>query len=98
MRKGVKDLATWVEKVIKDFINSPENTLKNKENERAWDEPLVGFSSGDDPLYEAYKEHVGLCHFTPAELFGQTFPQADFKAGELTVISCPATDGEDESR
>ena len=87
MRKEVKDPAAWVEKVIRDFINSPENTLKNRENERAWAEPLVGFSSGDDPLYEAYKEHVGPFHFTPAELFGQTFPQADFKAGELTVIS-----------
>jgi epoxyqueuosine reductase len=87
MRKEMKDPATWIEKVIKDFINSPENTLKNKENERAWAEPLVGFSSGDDPLYEAYKEHVGPFHFTPAELFGQTFPQTDFKARELTVIS-----------
>ena len=87
MQKDVKDPAAWVEKVIVDFINSPENTMKNKENERAWAEPLVGFSSGDDPLYEAYKEHVGPFHFTPAELFSQTFPDVDFKAGELTVIS-----------
>ena len=87
MQKEMKDPAAWVEKVIVDFINSPENTMKNTENERAWAEPLVGFSSGDDPLYEAYKEHVGPFHFTPAELFSQTFPDVDFKAGDLTVIS-----------
>jgi epoxyqueuosine reductase len=87
MRREVKDPGAWVEKVIKDFINSPDNTLRNTENDRAWDEPLIGFSSGDDPLYEAYKEHVGPFHFTPSELFGQTFPQVDFKADELTVIS-----------
>jgi epoxyqueuosine reductase len=87
MREEVKEPAAWVEQIIKDFINSPENTLKNGDNERAWDEPLVGFSSGDDPLFEAYKEHVGPFHFTPSELFGQTFPHVDFKAGELTVIS-----------
>ena len=30
MQKDVKDPAAWVEKVIVDFINSPENTMKNK--------------------------------------------------------------------
>jgi epoxyqueuosine reductase len=87
MREEVKEPAVWVGQVIKDFINSPANTLKNRENERAWSDPLVGFSSGDDPLFDAYKEHVGPFHFTPSEFFGQTFPHLDFKAGELTVIS-----------
>lgn len=87
MLKEMKDPAAWVEGVIRDFINSPENTLRNRENERAWADPLVGFSSGDDPLFEAYKQHVGPFHFTPSELFGRTFPGVDFKASELTVIS-----------
>jgi epoxyqueuosine reductase len=87
MQKEVKEPAVWVGKVIRDFMNSTDNTMKNMVNERAWAEPLVGFSSGDDPIYESYKEHVGPFHFTPAELFGQTFPHADFEACELTVIS-----------
>lgn len=46
--------------MIKNYINkSPENTLKNSENEKAWEDPLVGFISGDDPLYQEYKEYVG---------------------------------------
>lgn len=88
MREQIQDPARWLEKVIKDFINtSPENTLQNPENEKAWAEPIVGFSKGDDPIYESYKEHVGPFHFTPAEIFGLSFPKLKCEPGELTVIS-----------
>ena len=80
--------AVWIEGIIKDFINrSPENTLKNPANEKAWADPLVGFSRGDDSLYEAYKEHVGPFHWTPKEAFSLAFPDLKSEAGELTVIS-----------
>ncbi len=47
--------AVWIEKIIHDFIQtSPENTLKNQVNDKAWGTPLVGFSRGDDPLYEGF--------------------------------------------
>ena len=36
------DNAIWIEKTIKDFIeNSPENTLKNQNNDKAFEMPLV---------------------------------------------------------
>lgn len=45
-------LAQWIEQYIKELVEtSPDNSLQNQANERAWDEPLVGFSRGDDPLY-----------------------------------------------
>jgi len=82
------DLANWVENIIREFINtSPENTLQNEANEQAWNDPLVGFSRGDDPLYEDYKKHVGPFHWTPWEIFTQTFPEAKVAPGDLTVIS-----------
>jgi hypothetical protein len=56
------DLANWVEGIIREFINtSPENTLQNEANEKAWGDPLVGFSRGDDPLYEDYKIGRASC-------------------------------------
>ncbi len=80
--------AMWIEKTVKDFIaTSPENTLKNQDNDKAFEMPLVGFSSGDDPLYEAYKEHVGPFHLTPWEIFVATYKDFSIKANELTVIS-----------
>ncbi len=84
----IKNPAKWVENVIKDFINrSPENTLKNPANDKAWADPLVGFSRGDDPIYQSYKEHVGPFHWTPLELFNLAFPQSKVGAEKLTIIS-----------
>jgi epoxyqueuosine reductase len=82
------DPANWIEGIIRDFINnSRENTLKNKENDKAWADPLVGFSKGDDPLYKKYKEVVGSFHWTPEEIFRKTYDVADVTADQLTVIS-----------
>jgi len=83
-----KKPADWIEALIKDFIErSPENTLGNSENERAWEDFLIGFSNGDDPIYQEYKEYVGLFHWTPLEIFNITFPSFEGSAKDLTVIS-----------
>ena len=81
-------VASWIEQIIQDFIvKSPENTLQNKADDRAFDPPLVGFSSGDDPIYETYKEVVGPFHWTPLQIFTQTFREMVVTPEELTVIS-----------
>lgn len=81
-------LAAWIEQVIQDFIRrSPHNTLQNAAKDRAFDTPLVGFSRGDDPIYETYKEVVGPFHWTPLEIFTRTFAPVSVKPQELTVIS-----------
>jgi len=86
--KNSGPLRLWLEKAVQTFIDhSPENTLGNPLHEKAFDPPLVGFSNGSDPLYAAFKEHVGLFHWTPAEIFGLTFPAVEFQPEELTVIS-----------
>ncbi len=86
--KKTADLANWIEDVIKDFIvNSAENTLQNPAAEKAFDEPLVGFSAGDDPIYASYKKYVGPFHWTPLEIFSQTFQESAVTPEELTVIS-----------
>jgi hypothetical protein len=84
----VEDPAAWIESTIKDFINtSPENSLKNEGSDRAWVDSLVGFSSGDDPLYQEFKEHIGPFHWTPLEIFSRMFPQFKVKPDDLTVVS-----------
>lgn len=78
----------WIEKIIRDFVEtSPENSLKNASGEKAFDTPLIGFSSGGDPLYPDYKEVVGPFHWTPLEIFSATFPEIDIRPEDLTVIS-----------
>lgn len=82
-----EDPAAWVESIVRGFIESPENTMKNEANERAWAEPLVGFSSGADPLYGFYKEDIGSLFMTPLEWFAKTFHGVEVAPEELTVIS-----------
>jgi epoxyqueuosine reductase len=78
----------WISAQIKDFIErSPENTLQNAAREKAFDSPLVGFSSGADPIYKKYKDYVGPFHWTPEEIFALTFPDNPKPAEDLTVIS-----------
>jgi epoxyqueuosine reductase len=80
--------SVWIKTVIKDFIDhSRENTLKNTDNERAFETPLIGFSRGDDPLFEAYKDHVGPFYLTPWEIFTITFRDFNVNPEELAVIS-----------
>jgi len=61
--------------------------MKNKENERAWAEPLVGFSSGADPLYQFYKKDIGEFYLLPVEVFTHAFPEEKVTPDQLTVIS-----------
>jgi epoxyqueuosine reductase QueG len=82
------ELSVWLEKIITEFVeNSPENRLGIKPEEKAVGNPLVGFSIGNDPLYEAFKEYVGPFHWTPWEIFSETFPEIGVRPEALTVIS-----------
>jgi len=79
--------AAWVVRTLKAFLDDPtKNNLGKKPYERAFGDPLVGFSRGDDPLYEQFKEHVGPSCLTPSEVFGATFGGAE-PVPALTVIS-----------
>ena len=82
------DLADWLSSIVHDFVNnSKENRIHDQSHEKAWGHPLVGFSRGDDPLYNAYKEHVGPFHWTPWEIFTMTFPKIAVNPENLTIIS-----------
>jgi epoxyqueuosine reductase QueG len=84
-----------IKSLICDYAaNAATNSLHLETEEKAWDEPLVGFSRGDDPIYEQYKENIGPFHWTPLEAFQMAFPELSVKPDELTVVSwiLPATE------
>lgn len=79
---------TWITTIIRNLVEqSAENGLGNESGEKAWDSPLIGFSRGDDPLYQEFKDHIGPFHWTPLEAFSLAFPDLAVKATELSVIS-----------
>ncbi len=77
-----------ITKILQNFWKeSPSNTLQNGTGEKAWDEPLVGFAKGGDPLFKRMKEDIGPFYWTPEEAFLRAFPDAEITSEELSVIS-----------
>ncbi len=86
--KAKHDAAVWIRDCVRNYTASEENNLPLESgHEPAWEEPLVGFSRGDDPLYHRLKEDIGPFLWTPQEIFAMTFPDVKVEADALTVIS-----------
>ena len=74
--------------MIQSFIShSPKNTMEDGSKEAAWDDALVGFASGADPIWQQYKEYIGAFHWTPWEVFSQHCSGETVTPDDLTVIS-----------
>lgn len=62
------DPCLFLEQEIKKYVaESAHNRFPAFNNEPIWDEPLVGFADGDDPLFQEYKRIIGDFHLTPRE-------------------------------
>ena len=82
------DSNAWISQLVKDFAKtSPLNQMGMDGPEPAWDEPLVGFANGADPVFDQIKEDVGDFYWTPAQIFNLTFPAQPAEPEDLTVIS-----------
>jgi epoxyqueuosine reductase len=82
----------WFVRTITEKVAShPDNSLEYPFfGERIFDEPLVGFVSGDDPLLADYKRIIGPHHFTPEEIMAWQAKNNDVApppASELAVVS-----------
>ncbi len=80
----------WVEERIKAFIAGSEVNRLDLDGEVIYDEPLVGFARGDDPLFRRYKRVIGKFHYTPLEWMklglGEKSPRG-LRARDLRVIA-----------
>jgi epoxyqueuosine reductase len=83
----------FVEKAIVKFVQENPANRRKVGRGKYWDKPLVGFASGEDPLFKAYKKVIGKFHYTPREIFTQTFGRRK-EPKQLSVISwiLPATE------
>ena len=81
-----KDPEKFIERVIAKFVRESPANRRKIDGGRYWQTPLVGFASGDDPLFMRYKKIIGEFHFTPQEFFELTFGRRK-PSKELSVIS-----------
>ena len=77
----------WISELIRNFLASSENNLGNATNDKAFDNPIIGYASGDDPIFDFFKKDIGPFYFTPMEAFKKKYPDSRVKYSELTVIS-----------
>ena len=81
------DKGAWIRGLIEDFIESSENTLGNSANDKAFAAPIVGYTRGDDPIFEEFKRDIGAFYLTPLEAFEKVYSGSGVRPDELTVIS-----------
>ncbi len=88
MSLSEQDPGRWIVEIIEKYVTeAPENSLGLPTGEKAFDSPLVGFSSGADKLFDEFKNHIGSFYFTPMELFQKTFPGIETQPSELVILS-----------
>ena len=88
MEKNTRISGDWIKALIRDFIEaSPLNTMDDDTGEPAWDDALVGFSSGADPMWQQFKEYVGAFHWTPLGGVQPALPARSAIPEALTVVS-----------
>lgn len=81
-----KEPERFVRRAIAKFLQEGPANRRKVDGGKYWDLPLVGFASGDDPLFKQYKKIIGKFHYTPQEIFDLAFPKKSRPQG-LSVIS-----------
>ena len=56
-----------VETIKAQAANSPLNRLKDIDGSPIWEEPLVGFADGNDPVFNLFKSVVAPEHWMPRD-------------------------------
>lgn len=94
-----RDPAAFIGREIRDYIaESPLNRFVPYPEEPIWDEPMVGFADGDDPIFTEYKTIIGDFHLTPREALEMRMLSTGYgdtnSIGKISVISflLPATE------
>ena len=81
-----EDPVKFIKKAIIKFTKENPGNKQKSGRGKYWGAPLVGFASGNDPLFKEYKKIIGKFHFTPEEFFGEAFGKKRTRK-PLSVIS-----------
>ncbi len=81
-----KEPEKFIERAIAQFLSKNAANRRKADRGKYWEAPLIGFASGDDPLFRQYKQIIGRFHYTPQEIFDLTFA-ANKGPKKLSVIS-----------
>jgi len=82
----------WFAAALREKIRTHPDNAKDFPftGERIFDEPLVGFARGDDPIFKEYKGVIGSFHLTPQEIMRWQAEQNGVEppgAADISVVS-----------
>ncbi len=79
----------FIKQQIKEFVRTnPANRLPFMNDYAMWNEPLIRFADGDDPIFSAYKRIIAPTHFTPRKVLAKAYNKSPEDMPErLSVIS-----------
>ena len=83
---------TWfIDTINEKAANHPANRMDYPfDGEKYFDEPIIGFAKGSDPIFLEYKSIIGPHHFTPEEIIGWQAKNMGVKppkAEDISVVS-----------
>ena len=68
MQRDKEEFQRWITEEIKRFVREdPNNRLNLLDGSYIFEEPLIGFVAGNDPIFNKLKEVIGEFHLTPKE-------------------------------
>jgi len=81
--------AQFIIEEIKTFTRtSPVNHMPTEDRQIIFDEPLVQFADGDDPIFAEYRTIIAPTHLTPREALAKTFNKSpEDLPTHLSVVS-----------
>jgi epoxyqueuosine reductase len=82
------DPAGAIRQVTKEFAAGPANRMPSTKEYVIYDEPIIGFADGNDPIFKEYKTIIASTHLTPAEAMAKAYDKEPSEITQkLTVIS-----------
>ena len=88
MGNSAAENAKWIAAIIHRFLDDPKrHAIAPGRTEPAFDQPLIGFGSGADPVFQTLKDLIGPFYWTPEEIFHLTFPRHKQPVQPLSVIA-----------
>lgn len=80
--------AKWIASAIHRYMADPKkHAIAPGLSEPAFGDPLIGYGSGSDPVFQQLKDLIGPFYWTPEEIFRLTFPGPKRSVEPLAVIS-----------
>lgn len=84
---AAQKMAEMIETEIKRFVReSPLNRMPNDVDQSIFDEPLVRFADGNDPIFTDFKTIIGPNHLTPIEALVKTYNKQPEDDGRLVSV------------